>query len=78
MIMKIIDKRLSVGKAFSELQVGECYKDEDAVLMKIIEIEAVNGMKLNCVSLASGMVYNQSEHSVVVPVDTELHIHTKR
>ena len=76
--MKIIDKRLSGSVAFSELQIGDCYKDGDAVFMKIVEIEALNGMKLNCVCLTNGMAYNQTEHSIVVPVDTELTLYTKR
>ena len=76
--MKIIDKRLSGSKAFSELQIGDCYKDGDAVFMKIVEIEAANKMKLNCVCLTNGMAYNQDEHTLVVPIDTELYIYTKR
>lgn len=76
--MKMVDKRLYGAKAFSELQIGECFTDEAEVFMKIVDVDATNKMKLNCVCLTTGMTYSQDEHTMVIPVDTELHIYTKR
>jgi hypothetical protein len=75
--MKITDKRLASSIRFSELACGDCYKDGNDVFMRILEITASNDMKVNCISLTTGLPYYQDGNAVVVGVDTELILRTR-